>query len=119
MFIGMNDLTPSWRKLFEFIFVYSVLGRQGMPEPVLPHELKKMIYRFNKGEFDAPKHHRDMVTGREFEVGDMVITDDGLIEARVEEIVIGHDKTVVHLHSPIFGRETRLTISADRLFKSQ
>lgn len=118
MFLGMNEHTPTWLRLFTMVFVYSVVGHEGAPLPVAPRALADLVNRHNGGEFDAPEHHRDMATGREFDIGDTVITDDGLIEAKVEELQVGQDGTTAVLHVGIFGRDTKLTIDASRLYKA-
>ena len=86
LFIGFSPLTPTWAGVFRFSFVLNVIGFAGVPAPVAAKPLKKLIRKFASGDFNAPDHHQYMITGREFEVGDTVTTDDGLIEGKVREI---------------------------------
>ena len=123
VFIGMNGHTPGWWGVLRFRIVTSIIGRGNIPA-VIPHDtrpatntmperpgLRHLIWRYNEGQFMAPSHQQYMVTQREFEVGDLVQTDDELFVGRVVELS-GNMATVF---IELFGGTTKADINIEKL----
>lgn len=111
VFIGLSDGTPTWSRVFDLTPVLCVIGFEGSPMPVHRPALEKLVRRYGKREFDAPDHHRHMTSRREYNVGDAVITGDGLIEGKVKAI-FGRK---CHIFVEILGSERLIEADLDRL----
>lgn len=86
LFLGMSDATPGWHGALKFKVVTSIIHLDGKPYEVPGNAVSDMMWRHNNGKFRAPGMQKYMETRREFEVGDKVLTEDGLFEGRVQEI---------------------------------
>ena len=120
IFLGMSDNTPSWDRVFCFkgIFNYrrervltGVLGVNGKPCRVRHEPLRKFMLRHSAGEFNAPSYHKFMQTHREFEPGDMVITEDELFTGRVVDITDNRARVFIE----IFGGSYEVSIPLEKL----
>ncbi len=123
VFVGMNEGTPGWADIWRFRIVTSVIWDAGKPYEV-PHDTRKgsnghpdrpglrdLMWQHNAGQFRAPGEQQYMQTRREFEVGDSVLTDDGLFEGRVAEI----EGKMARVFVDIFGGSREIKISLDKL----
>ncbi len=115
LFIGLTTYTPTWANVFDLTPVLSVIGSAGVPQIVRPDALKRLMRRYGRGEFNAPEFHRKMETHREYSVGDMVVTGDGLIEGRVEEIVRTEFGAKARIFVEILGSERLIEADLDKL----
>jgi len=86
----------------------TVKGQDGKPDRV---GIRAFMLRHNAGKFNAPSHHKYMQTHREFEVGDMVETDDEAFTGQVIEI---EDHKAV-FEMMMFGRKVKTRISLENL----
>ncbi len=121
VFLGMSDRTPGWERVFCFTGIFNyrrervltgVLGVDGKPCQVRHEPLRQFMLRHSAGAFNSPSYHRYMrQTGREFEPGDMVVTDDQLFTGRVIEIT--DDRARVFID--IFGGGHEASIPIDKL----
>lgn len=86
VFVGMNDRTPGWDRVFAYRLVIGVVGWGGEPRPI-PHDtrpasnglperpgLRSLIWRQAGGEFNAPDYEKYQDTHRTFAIGDDVVT---------------------------------------------
>ncbi len=132
VFLGMSDNTPGWARVFCYTSIFNrhkqriatgVIGMNGRPYEV-PHDtvrgkdgkpdrvgIRTFMLRHNAGEFNAPSYHKYMQTHREFEPGDMVITEDELFTGKVIEI----DGHTALLDLEIFGGRHKTRIALEKL----
>ncbi len=120
VFIGLNGKTPGWERVFCYLGIFNrykrriatgVLGVDGKPCMVRHDPLRKFMLRHSSGAFNAPSYHKYMKTHREFEVGDMVVTEDELFTGRVVEIT--DDRARVFIE--IFGGGHEASIPLENL----
>ena len=120
IFLGMSDRTPGWARVFCYTGIFNkfkrrvatgVLGVNGKPCQVRHEPLRKFMLRHSAGEFNAPGYHKYMKTHLEFEVGDMVITDDELFTGRVIDITDNRAKVFIE----IFGGGHEVSIPLENL----
>ena len=131
VFIGMNDNTPGWERVFCFTSIFNprkervatgVIGMNGEPYEV-PHDtirikgqpdrigIRAFMLRHNAGEFNAPSYHKHMQTHREFEPGDTVITEDELFTGRVVDITDATARVFID----IFGGGHEVKVPLEKL----
>ncbi len=120
-FIGLSDRTPGWDRVWCYTGIFNkfrrriatgVLGVDGKPCQVRHEPLRQFMLRHSAGAFNSPSYHRYMrQTGREFEPGDMVVTEDELFTGRVIEIT--DDRARVFID--IFGGGHEASIPIDKL----
>ncbi len=121
VFIGMSDRTPGWDRVWCYTGIFNkfrhriatgVLGVDGKPCQVRHEPLRQFMLRHSSGAFNSPSYHRYMrQTGREFEPGDMVVTDDELFTGRVIEITDNRARVFID----IFGGGHEASIPIDKL----
>ena len=110
-FVGLSEVTPSWGAIWPVTPVLTVIGREGVPTIVAPEPFRWLLTRHGRGEFNAPEHHRWIDTHREFNIGDAVITGDGLIEGRVEAI----DGRKATIFVRLLGADRKIEADVDQL----
>ncbi len=120
IFIGMSDRTPGFERVFSYTGIFNkfkrriatgVLGVDGKPCQVRHEPLRKFMLRHSSGAFNSPSYHKHMKTHREFEVGDMVITEDELFTGRVIDITGNRARVFIE----IFGGTAEADISLENL----
>ena len=106
IFLGMSDRTPDWDRVWCYTGIFNrykhriatgVLGANGRPCRVRHEPLRKFMLRHSAGEFNAPSYHKFMQTHREFEVGDMVVTEDELFTGRVINITDNRARVFIEI----------------------
>ncbi|MFT6461015.1 MAG: transcription antitermination factor NusG [Maricaulis maris] len=81
-----KTVDAQWANLFRFRLVREVIGHDGRPM-VLPYrQVRALLVRHSRGEFNAPDSQRWMRTYREFEAGDRVEILEGPFEGHVAEV---------------------------------
>jgi transcription antitermination factor NusG len=112
VFLGMNDTwTPGWYGVVRFNVVTSIIGFGGIPYEIPNKPIWDLMRKHNSGRFRAPRAHRFMQTSREFEVGDQIITEDGLFEGKVTEI----KPPMARIFVDILGGYHEINVHLDRL----
>ena len=120
VFIGMNDKTGGWDRVFCYTGIFNkfkhriatgVLGVDGRPCQVRHEPLRKFMLRHSSGAFNSPSYHKYMQTHREFEVGDLVQTEDELFTGRVIDITDNRAKVFIS----IFGGGHEASIPLEQL----
>ena len=112
VFVGMNTGTPGWDAVFRFNIIHpTVIGFDGEPYQIPNDPLYRLMREHNRGRFNAPDSHRYMQTHREFKAGDMVLTDDGLFEGRVQEL----QGNMARVFIEMFGSSREVMVDIDKL----
>ncbi len=120
VFLGMSDRTPGFERVFCYTGIFNrykrriatgVLGVDGKPCQVRHESLRLFMLRHSAGAFNAPSYHKFMQTHREFEVGDMVVTEDELFTGRVINITDNRARVFIK----IFGGTAEASIPLENL----
>lgn len=81
-----EQVDAQWANLFRFDLVRGVIGQNGRPLAVPYHQVRGMLVRHSRGEFNAPDVQRWMRTHKEFAVGDRAEVLEGPFEGHVAEV---------------------------------
>lgn len=115
LYIGMNDSDERWYELFNSKTIYGVLLSSGYPVLLHGQTLLNFIDD-NRKKFTAKPVERNMVSGKEFSIGDTVEILDGIFEgqiASVDDIQGANAKMLINM----FGGETIANVPLDNLAK--
>ncbi len=79
-------MDAQWSNLFRFRLVREVIGHEGRPMALPYRQVRSLLVRHSRGEFNAPDAQRWMRTYREFAAGDRVEVLEGPFEGHVAEV---------------------------------
>jgi transcription antitermination factor NusG len=82
----LSEMDGQWAKVFRFRLVREVIGHNGRPMALPYKQVRSLLVRHSRGEFNAPDAQRWMQTYREFASGDRVEVLEGPFEGHVAEV---------------------------------